>query len=163
MRINQNKNISDAMKESAVQLNKFENQNVQKQDLRDRMQKMKNKLRDMQVSIEQEDIKNENLKNVKSIELELRKIRDTQESEMLKISGDTQKQSLQWSMNLLSEVQDQDSEIKKESKDLSQKMQQRQSVNVEQLLQLIENDMTKNTQMISSVNMQIDEIDSNHQ
>jgi hypothetical protein len=38
---------------------------------------MKNKLRDMQVSIEQEDIKNENLKNVKSIELELRKIRDT--------------------------------------------------------------------------------------
>jgi predicted transcriptional regulator len=82
---------------------------------------------------------------------------------MLKISGDTQKQSLQWSMNLLSEVQDQDSEIKKESKDLSQKMQQRQSVNVEQLLQLIENDMTKNTQMISSVNMQIDEIDSNHQ
>jgi L-lactate utilization protein LutC len=77
MRINQNKNISDAMKESAVQLNKFENQNVQKQDLRDRMQKMKNKLRDMQVSIEQEDIKNENLKNVKSIELELRKIRDT--------------------------------------------------------------------------------------
>ena len=52
MRINQNKNISDAMKESAVQLNKFENQNIQKQDLRDRLQKMKNKLRDMQVSIE---------------------------------------------------------------------------------------------------------------
>jgi hypothetical protein len=37
---------------------------------------MKNKLRDMQVSIEQEVIKNENLKNVKNIELDLRKIRD---------------------------------------------------------------------------------------
>lgn len=94
MRINQNKNISDVMKESAVQLNKFEGQNVQKQDLRDRLSKMKNKLREMQVYIEQESIKNENLKNVKSIELELRKIRDLQENEMLKTTGDTQKQSL---------------------------------------------------------------------
>ena len=68
MRINQNKNISDAMKESKVQLGNFEQQNMQKQDLRDRLQEMKNQLRDMQVNIEQEAIKNENLKNVKNIE-----------------------------------------------------------------------------------------------
>lgn len=30
MRINQNKNISDAMKESSVLLNKFEGQNIEK-------------------------------------------------------------------------------------------------------------------------------------
>ena len=54
MRINQNKNISDAMNESKVLLQKFEGQNIEKQDLRDRLQKMKNKLRDMQVTIEQE-------------------------------------------------------------------------------------------------------------
>jgi len=47
MRINQNKNISDAMKESSVLLNKFEGQNIEKQDLRDRLQSMKNKLREM--------------------------------------------------------------------------------------------------------------------
>lgn len=47
MRINQNKNITDAMKESAVLLSKFEGQNIEKQELRDRLQKMKNKLRDM--------------------------------------------------------------------------------------------------------------------
>ena len=59
MRINQNKNISDAMKESKVLLQKFEGQNIEKQELRDRVEKMKSKLRDMQVSIEQEQIKND--------------------------------------------------------------------------------------------------------
>ena len=77
------------MKESAVQMNKFENQNNEKQDLRDRLYDMKNKLREMQVSIEQESIKNDNLKNVKNIEQDLRKVRDQQETELLKISADT--------------------------------------------------------------------------
>lgn len=89
MRVNQNKNITDAMKESAVLLSKFEGQNIEKQELRDRLQKMKNKLRDMQVSIEQESIKNENLKNVKNIETDLRRLRDIQESEFLKVSNET--------------------------------------------------------------------------
>ena len=93
MRINQNKNISDAMKESKVLLQKFEGQNIEKQELRDRVEKMKSKLRDMQVSIEQEQIKNDNLKNVKNIESDLRRLRDIQESEFLKVSNETQKAS----------------------------------------------------------------------
>jgi hypothetical protein len=93
MRINQNKNISDAMKESKVLLQKFEGQNIEKQELRDRVEKMKSKLRDMQVSIEQEQIKNDNLKNVKNIESDLRRLRDIQESEFLKVSSETQKAS----------------------------------------------------------------------
>ena len=93
MRINQNKNISDAMKESKVLLQKFEGQNIEKQELRDRVEKMKSKLRDMQVSIEQEQIKNDDLKNVKTIESDLRRLRDIQESEFLKVSSETQKAS----------------------------------------------------------------------
>lgn len=47
----------------------------------------------MQVSIEQESIKNDNLKNVKNIETDLRRLRDIQESEFLKTSNETQKAS----------------------------------------------------------------------
>lgn len=122
MRINQNKNISDAMKESAVLLSKFEGQNIEKQELRDRLQKMKNKLRDMQVSIEQESIKNENLKNVKNIETDLRRLRDIQESEFLKVSNETQKSTQQWSQELLAEIHSQDDEIKQENNSLKQNM-----------------------------------------
>jgi len=92
------------MKESAVLLSKFEGQNIQKQDLRDRLQKMKNKLRGMQISIEQESIKNDNLKNVKSIETDLRRLRDIQESEFLKTSNETQKSSQLWSEYVLAEI-----------------------------------------------------------
>jgi hypothetical protein len=92
------------MKESAVLLSKFEGQNIEKQDLRDRLQKMKNKLRGMQISIEQESIKNDNLKNVKSIETDLRRLRDIQESEFLKTSNETQKSSQLWSEYVLAEI-----------------------------------------------------------
>jgi len=92
------------MKESAVLLSKFEGQNIEKQDFRDRLQKMKNKLRGMQISIEQESIKNDNLKNVKSIETDLRRLRDIQESEFLKTSNETQKSSQLWSEYVLAEI-----------------------------------------------------------
>ena len=92
------------MKESAVLLSKFEGQNIEKQDLRDRLQKMENKLRGMQISIEQESIKNDNLKNVKSIETDLRRLRDIQESEFLKTSNETQKSSQLWSEYVLAEI-----------------------------------------------------------
>jgi hypothetical protein len=37
----------------------------------------------MQVTIETESIKNENLKNVRNIEIELRKVRDEKETDLL--------------------------------------------------------------------------------
>lgn len=43
----------------------------------------------MQVTIETESIKNENLKNVRNIEVELRKTRDEKESELLNIAVST--------------------------------------------------------------------------
>jgi hypothetical protein len=42
-------------------------------------------------------------------------------------------------------------------------MQQRQNVNINQLLEIIEHDMSKNKQMISSVEMQINEVDGTYQ
>ena len=89
----------------------------------------------MQVSIEQESIKNENLKNVRNIELELRKERDQSEIDMLKISGDTQKNTADWSKNLLEEIQNQDQDVRRTSSDLKQNMTTRQQVNVQNLLQ----------------------------
>jgi hypothetical protein len=41
-------------------------------------------------------------------------------------------------------------------------MQQRQNVNINQLLEIIEHDISKNKQMISSVSMQINEVDGTY-
>ena len=50
---------------------------------------MQSKLRQMQVTIETESIKNNNLKNVRNIEIELRKARDEKESELLNVAVST--------------------------------------------------------------------------
>ena len=50
---------------------------------------MQSKLREMQVTIETEQIKNDNLKNVRNIEEELRKARDEKEAEMLAVANAT--------------------------------------------------------------------------
>ncbi len=84
----------------------------------------------MQVSIEQEQIKNDNLKNVKNFEQQLRKTRDQQETEMLNTAGVTQKNSIKWTQDSLNDVMQQEEEIKQESSALRNKMKQRQSVNV---------------------------------
>jgi hypothetical protein len=91
---------------------------------------MQSKLRQMQVTIETESIKNENLKNVRNIEGELRKARDEKESELLNVAAATQKESIKWSMGALAEIQIQDDQIMKESVDLKNKMSQRQNNNV---------------------------------
>lgn len=104
MRVSQNQNITEAMKESAMQLRNVESQNGQKQDLSDRLYQMQSKLRQMQVTIETESIKNENLKNVRNIEIELRKTRDEKESDLLNIAVSTQKESMKWSLGALAEI-----------------------------------------------------------
>lgn len=71
------------MNESKRNLKNFDDQNAKKQALREQLFQMQVKLRKMQVTIEQDKIKNENLQNVQKFETELRKVRDTKESEML--------------------------------------------------------------------------------
>lgn len=130
MRVVQNKNITDAMKDSNRNMKQFEVLNQQKQELRDRLYSMQIKLRKMQVTIEEEQIKNDNLKNVKNFEMGLRKTRDNQETEMLNTAGITQKSSMKWTQDSLTEVLKQDDLIKQENQDLKAKMSQRQKVNV---------------------------------
>ena len=65
---------------------------------------MQSKLRQMQVTIETESIKNDNLKNVRNIEVELRKTRDEKESDLLNIAVSTQKESMKWSLGALAEI-----------------------------------------------------------
>jgi hypothetical protein len=60
------------------------------------------------VNIETESIKNENLKNVRNIEDELRKTRDEKETELLNVASGTQKESMKWSLGALAEIQIQD-------------------------------------------------------
>lgn len=62
----------------------------------------------MQVTIETESIKNENLKNVRNIEVELRKTRDEKETDLLNFAANTQKDSMKWSLGALAEIQIQD-------------------------------------------------------
>ena len=162
MRVKQNQNITEAMKESASQLRNVESQNSQKQDLRDRLYQMQSKLRQMQVTIETESIKNNNLKNVRNIEIELRKARDEKESELLNVAVSTQKESMKWTMAAHAEIQIQDDEIRKESNTLKSKMAERQSNNVQQLLKTIESDMQTNKSLINDLNAQIQELDGNY-
>ena len=152
MRVVQNKNITDAMKDSNRNMKQFEVLNQQKQELRDRLYSMQIKLRKMQVSIEEEQIKNDNLKNVKNFEMQLRKTRDAQETEMLNTAGITQKSSMKWTQDSLAEVLKQDDLIKQENQDLKAKMAQRQKVNVQELIKLIENDMQVNQNQINELN-----------
>lgn len=65
---------------------------------------MQSKLRQMQVTIETESIKNENLKNVRNIEIDLRKTRDDKETELLNVAVNTQKDSMKWGLGALAEI-----------------------------------------------------------
>ena len=66
---------------------------------------MQMQLRKIQVSIESEQVTNQNLKNVKKFEEELRKNRDDQEREILKVGTETQADSIQWSKNAKKEIE----------------------------------------------------------
>ena len=60
------------------------------------------------MTIETESIKNENLKNVRNIEVELRKTRDDKETDLLNVAAKTQKDSMKWSIGALGDIQIQD-------------------------------------------------------
>ena len=68
LRIDQNKNITSALQESKVSLNNLDQQNQQKQGLRDTLQEMQAKLRRMEINIQSAEIENENMKNVQQFE-----------------------------------------------------------------------------------------------
>ena len=66
---------------------------------------MHSRLRELQVTVETESIKNENLRNVRNIEQDLRKTRDEKENEVLSTAASTQKDSIKWTLGALAEIQ----------------------------------------------------------
>lgn len=64
MRQKQNRNITEALKESNQRLKQFETQNSKKDALRKELEQKLTKLREMEVNIEQEQVKNGNLRKV---------------------------------------------------------------------------------------------------
>lgn len=71
-------------------------------------------------------MKNENLKKVQKMEVELRKWRDSQETDMLSTAALTQKEGLKWANNNLVQIKKQDDQLKAETVSLKEKMQKRQ-------------------------------------
>jgi ElaB/YqjD/DUF883 family membrane-anchored ribosome-binding protein len=57
---------------------------------------MQTQLREIEVGIESDRIKNQNLKNVQNAEKELREVRDKQETVLLKSAQTSQDQSIEW-------------------------------------------------------------------
>lgn len=76
MRQQQNRNITEALKDCDQRLIQFATQNNKKDSLRKELEEKLNKLREMEVNIEQEVVKNGNLKKVSKAETDLRKYRD---------------------------------------------------------------------------------------
>jgi len=52
--------------------------------LREKLYQMQTQLREIEVGIEQDELKNQNLKNVQNAERDLREVRDKQETVLLK-------------------------------------------------------------------------------
>jgi hypothetical protein len=69
-------NITTAMADSKRGLNQYESQDSQKEAVREQLYRMQSQLREIEVGIEQDRLKNENLKNVQGAERELRDVRD---------------------------------------------------------------------------------------
>ena len=83
-RLDNIQNITTAMADSKRVLNEYETQDSKKQQLREKLYQMQTQLREIEVGIEQDRLKNQNLKNVQNAERELREVRDRQESVLLK-------------------------------------------------------------------------------
>lgn len=144
MRQQQNRNITEALKESNQRLRQFESQNVKKDSLRKELEQKLTKLREMDVNIEQESVKCGNLKNVLETENDLRNFRDKKESDLLAIANKTQVDSAQWMTSNLKTVSTEDDKIKKETQALKDKMEHRKNTIVQQLLSEIDQDRKQN-------------------
>lgn len=79
---------------------------------------MQGKLRQLEVTIENELVTNQNLKNVKNVEENMRMDRDENEKEMLQIGSETQNDSIKMGKNFKSQFDDQDKKINKYHADL---------------------------------------------
>lgn len=128
------------MKESNQRLKQFEVQNSKKDSLRKELEQKLTKLREMEVNIEQEQVKNGNLRKVSETENELRKFRDKKETDLLNIASKTQVDSANWISQNLNTVGTEDDRIRKETQALRDKMEKRKNTIVKQLLTEIEND-----------------------
>ena len=144
MRQQQNRNITEALKESHQRLRQFESQNAKKDSLRKELEQKLSKLREMEVNIEQEAVKNGNLKKVVETETDLKKFRDKKESELLNIANKTQVDSATWINGNLKTVNTEDDKIRKETQALKDKMEHRKTTIVQQLLAEIEQDRKQN-------------------
>ena len=92
----------------------------------------------MEVNIEQEVVKNGNLRKVQETETDLRRFRDKKETELLNVAVQSQKESEVWMDHNLKVVEMEDSRVQQEAKSLKDKMNHRKNTIVEQLLQDIE-------------------------
>lgn len=84
------------MSDSKRILANYETQDSSKQALREKLYQMQTQLREIEVSIESDRIKNQNLKNIQNAEKELREVRDKQESVLLKSAAQSQMESMDW-------------------------------------------------------------------
>lgn len=140
MRQQQNRNITEALKDCDQRLIQFSTQNKKKDALRKELEEKLTKLREMEVNIEQEVVKNGNLKKVQQTENDLRKFRDEKENEHLTVAQKTQQDSAQWMTSNLKTVKNENEQIKKETHLLKDKMEMRKNTIVQQLLADIEQD-----------------------
>ena len=152
MRQQQNRNITEALKESNQRLKQFETQNSKKDALRKELEQKLNKLREMEVNIEQEAVKNGNLKQVLETETDLRQLRDKNETELLNVATKTQTDSAAWMKANLSTVTNEDERIRRETQALKEKMDMRKNTIVHQLLSEIDADRKQNQMDIQQLN-----------
>lgn len=85
----------------------------------------------MEVNIEQEVVKNGNLRKVQETETELRRFRDKKETELLNVAVKSQKESEVWMDHNIKVVEMEDSKVKQEAKTLKDKMNHRKNTIVE--------------------------------
>ena len=91
---------------------------------------MQGKLRQLEVTIEDELVKNQNLKNVKKVEENLRLERHQSESETLKPASGTEDESITWSKDTKNELENEDEKVNKYHKQLKEYMVERHQNNV---------------------------------
>lgn len=108
MRVQENQNITSALNESKQKLLTLDSQNQKKDAIRAKLFEMQGKLRNLEVTIENELVTNHNLKNVKTIEEQLRNQRDVEEKDQLEIARVTQNDSIKWGRENQYFINDQD-------------------------------------------------------
>ena len=150
------------MKDSESNLKTFVQQCQQKQALRDRLEEMQAKLRNMQVNIEQEQVKNANLRNIKDAENQLRDKRNETELQLLNHAQDVQRESMKETQGAVTDIKKQDEQVIKMGEDLTKKMNFRLTNNVESLIRQIKHDMDTNSKVVTNLTSQLAQTEGNY-